>query len=280
MKYLVKKYAHIHKCKYIPSAWFIESNVFVLFVVCVIYIMPLTCCVPGCRGNYRGTKEQPFEKVSVFKIPEDPDMRTKWTRMIPRENLCVNDRTVVCEKHFAPHFIIRVDTATRADGSILSVPRKIPKLAVDAYPSVFPNLPSYLSKEPAAKRKTPDSRRTEMDARDEQRFDDWLLKDKIVSFDELSTNLDQYIKDNYSDWIIAHTAEFICIYRIVLIDSPRITVAVRINTSLHVDVFRGELQLASTSLAWILGAECTVTCWSQLSTLLSHFSSVVDNDDE
>ena len=242
--------------------------------------MPLNCCVPGCRGNYRGTKEHPFERVSVFKIPDDPDMRAKWMRMIPRDNLIVNERTVVCEKHFVSHFIIRVDTSARADGSILSVPRKIPKLAVDAYPSVFPNLPSYLSEEPAVKRKTPDSRRTEMDVRDEQRFENWMFDDQIVNFDELSAKVDQYIKKDYSDWIISRTAEYICIYRMNLVDSPRINVALRIDASLHVDVFKGELQLASQSIAWVVGADCAVKCWSQLSTLLSHFSNVVDNDDE
>jgi len=49
----------------------------------------------------------------------------------------VTEHTVVCEKHFSPTFIVRVDSVTRGDGSVLSVPRKIPKLTVDAYPSFF-----------------------------------------------------------------------------------------------------------------------------------------------
>lgn len=44
--------------------------------------------------------------------------------MIPRENMCMNERTVVCEEHFFHNFIIRVDTATRAYGSTSTVPRK------------------------------------------------------------------------------------------------------------------------------------------------------------
>jgi hypothetical protein len=115
--------------------------------------MPHHCCVPGCRGNYLATKEHAFEKVSVFHFPSDPQMRGKWLRMIPRDNLVVGDQTVVCEKHFMPDFIIRVDTAKRADGSIVTVPRKTPKLTVDAYPSISPNLPSYLSTELPMKRK-------------------------------------------------------------------------------------------------------------------------------
>ena len=50
--------------------------------------------------------------------------------MIPHENLVVNERTVVSEKHFATHFTVRVDIAKCPDGSILSVPRKKPTLLI------------------------------------------------------------------------------------------------------------------------------------------------------
>src|SRR6218665_1910948 len=130
--------------------------------------MPDKCCVPNCRGNYRATKEHTMEKVSVFGFPTDPERCAKWVRMIPREDLEVNDRTVVCEKHFVPEFIIRVDSATRADGSILTVPRKNPKLASDAYPSLFPNNSSYLSSKPPKKRKSPAARIDEKTERDHE----------------------------------------------------------------------------------------------------------------
>ena len=87
--------------------------------------MPQKCCVPNCHGNYHKTKEH-AEKVSVFRFTSDPELCTKWVRMTPREGLEVCDKTVMCEKHFVLEFIIRVDTATRADGSIVTVPRKNP----------------------------------------------------------------------------------------------------------------------------------------------------------
>ena len=242
-------------------------------------IMPLNCCVPGCRGNYRGTKEHPEEKVSVFRFPNDSELRAKWIRMIPRENLQVTENTVVCEKHFFLDFIVRVDCITRDDGSVLSVPRKIPKLTVDAYPSVFPNTPSYLSEEPAKKRKTLDSRRAEVDVRDEVRFQDWLSNDKICDFNGLSQKLDSHIMD-YSDWIISRSSEYICIYRVELTHTPRIIVAIRIDRVLHVDAFKGELKLDSHLLEWILGKDCIIGCWSQLSLLLSHLSGLVDKDSD
>jgi hypothetical protein len=59
-------------------------------------------------GNYWGSKEHPtVEKVSVFKFPDDASIREKWLRRIPRENIPLNDKTVVCETHFVDQFIIR-----------------------------------------------------------------------------------------------------------------------------------------------------------------------------
>jgi hypothetical protein len=110
-----------------------------------IYIMPDRCCVPGCRGNYDATKECVEQKVSVFKFPDDPELRAKWLRMIPRQDYSITKNTVVCEKHFADEFIVKVDIVTRPDGTVLREPRKRPKLAKDAYPSIFPQTPSYLS---------------------------------------------------------------------------------------------------------------------------------------
>ena len=237
--------------------------------------MPDKCCVPNCRGNYLGTKEHTEEKVSVFGFPTDPERRAKWVRMIPREGLEVNDRTVVCEKHFVPEFIIRVDSATRADGSILMVPQKRPKLASDAYPSLFPNNSSYLS-EPPKKRKSPAARLAEQTARDNEGFLEWMQNDTISSYDELALKIDDFVKTiSNSHWITLHADNCLCLYTVDVVDKPRITTAIKIMRNLNVEVCRGESHVKSSSLGWILGKPCVLKCFSQLSSLLSHFSADV-----
>ena len=161
----------------------------------------------------------------------------------------------------------------------LSVPRKIPKLTADTYPSIFPNLPSYLSEEPAVKRKSPDRRRAEMDARDEQCFKQWLSKDKIQSFDDMSSKMDVYLQKDYSDWTALRSVEHICIYRMEIVDVPGIIASVRVDKSLHVDIFEGELQIDSAALKEALGSDSILTCWSQLSSILSQLSSLSDRGD-
>jgi hypothetical protein len=70
---------------------------------------------------------------------------------------------------------------------------KKPKLTENAYATIFPNTPSYLSSEPPRKRKTPVDRRQEMSQRDEQQFD-WMASDRIETFDEMSDKMDNFLK--------------------------------------------------------------------------------------
>lgn len=105
--------------------------------------MPSRCCVPGCTNNYGTSKKD--SNVSVFSFPKDQERRNHWLKCIHRECFVPSDHSVVCIDHFEEKFIIRIDTATRPDGSVLTVPRKRPKLSPDAFPTKFANQPKYLS---------------------------------------------------------------------------------------------------------------------------------------
>ena len=72
----------------------------------------------------------------------------------------------MCIKHFMSDYMVMMDQATRADGSILCIPRTISKLTDDAVPTIFNILPKYLLSQPAKKRKTSDDRRAELDFHD------------------------------------------------------------------------------------------------------------------
>jgi len=191
----------------------------------------------------------------------------------------VHDKTVVCEKHFSEQFIIRVDSVTRDDGSVLSVPRQRPKLIADAYPSLFPNTPSYLSSEPARKRRTPEDRLLDQSARDDQQFQQWLADDNICSFDVFDEKLAKFIADNGSPWSIIRSDGCICLCTVDLSDVPKIVCAIKVLRDLSVQVYRGQYSENFDSLKWLLGDELKLSCWSQLSSLLSHFSSCGDDVD-
>ena len=124
--------------------------------------MPIHCCLTGCRSNYTATMDQQCEISSALKFPEDPILRALWIKKMPRKNLEVYKRTVVCEKNFASQYIVRVDTVIQPDETILSVPRQCVKLTGDAISSYFPNTPAFLYSEPPKRRGSSDGRRAEM----------------------------------------------------------------------------------------------------------------------
>jgi hypothetical protein len=152
----------------------------------------MKCCVPGCQSNY--IKEAGY--VTAFKFPENAERRDMWLRKIPRNNVTVTGQTVVCVKHFEE----RTDTFVTSDGLVREIPRQRWKLADDAFPSIFPELPAYLSTPLPSKRKTPAERRTEIATRENLAVADWLSLDRIQNFAEFVSGIATRLTDNLVDW--------------------------------------------------------------------------------
>ena len=64
-----------------------------------------TCCVPACKSNYK--KGDVYEPM--FKIPESGPEREAWLKKIPRKDWDSSRTSFVCEKHFQPPDVLRVD---------------------------------------------------------------------------------------------------------------------------------------------------------------------------
>lgn len=153
------------------------------------------CCATNCDNNYDKAR-----KKSVFRIPKD--RRELWLSKIPRkftENLS-ETHTVVCEDHFQEKFLKRTITKRKSDGIFVTEPRPRPLLTKDAYPSIFPNCPAYLSEPKTVRRRCPDDRNKEIDARDDEQFQLHLQNDKIENFENFSQNFNSHIRSD-SGWI-------------------------------------------------------------------------------
>ena len=74
---------------------------------------------------------------------------------------------MVCAKHFVERDIIREDDYRLPDGLLQKVPTKT-RLKLNAVPSIFPNLPNYLSKTVPVPRKSPAERTKVMQDRSDQ----------------------------------------------------------------------------------------------------------------
>ncbi|BFZ14274.1 hypothetical protein BsWGS_17314 [Bradybaena similaris] len=156
--------------------------------------MPCKCCVPGCRSNYRGQ-----EYISMFTFPTDPDLKDKWLELIGQKDYIVKKNSLVCAKHFEPHFIV---TANPVKGTSLSTPRTRVKLQKDALPTIFPPVSSPSSFELFRKRKI--IRKGTEDTSDAENS---LIKDSVVSFRSLCKEIDSHIQQWMSKSNPAVTSE-------------------------------------------------------------------------
>ena len=102
--------------------------------------MPNKCSAPGCKGNYSSTDGY----VTVFKLPLEQELRSKWINALHLENIHAN--TFVCEKHFRNEDISRTySVPSGPNASLQEFPRKLPILHKDAVPCFLPSCPKYLS---------------------------------------------------------------------------------------------------------------------------------------
>lgn len=229
--------------------------------------MPRKCCVPGCTSNY---KSSAGKYINVFSFPKDLHKRGQWLRAIHRDNYEPGSTAVVCIKHFCEQHIVREDTATRSDGSILVVPRKIPKLTEDACPSIFPNLPSYISSEPAPKRKDPEKRRGEMLERDEGEFSKWLEDDVISDFPNFKSRVRDMKLDGFTVIINDNDVNLL---KIDTTEIPKIVVALKINSHFIIHVSHNNITIPNYKFKWVLGKEMIVDKWSKFDALVSHLNA-------
>lgn len=107
------------------------------------------CYAPGCSTGYARTNSA--KKLSLFKAPADPERRCTWERNLHRADKPLTTDCAVCELHFEQRFIVR-DYVHRINGEEVRIPRGTPTLTPDAVPTILPNLPAYLSKQPTPKR--------------------------------------------------------------------------------------------------------------------------------
>lgn len=230
------------------------------------------CCVPGCDSNYKRKHGSP-KKTSCFEFPKDEIQREKWIRKIPREDLKVTKYTVVCEKHFLEEDIIRFDTLPGKDGHPdIHVPRTRVKLRVGACPSIFPNLPSYLTSIPPPQRTSPETKRRKICDREEEKFNDFLEMDKIDSFLDFKDNFLGFLKKlKYNISTISEESSVI-LYLTDFSDTDGLSIhfSIRITKDLICDLWCKNVNVAERDCEWIIPKK-RLHRWSQLENILSHY---------
>ena len=109
--------------------------------------MPI-CCAPGCDSGY----DHHTNNVSFHRFPSDVEKSAKWVRRIHRENFTPTTHSRVCSKHFAASDYIDQRSDSNSSRNRGKLQRR--RLKPDAYPTIFPNLPSYLTTSSNVERST------------------------------------------------------------------------------------------------------------------------------
>ncbi|GBM88223.1 hypothetical protein AVEN_206343-1 [Araneus ventricosus] len=201
--------------------------------------------------------------------------KKQWVKSINRANFIPSSTAVVCIQHFSSQFIIKEDRIVRDDGSELVVPRKIWKLTNDAYPSIFPNQPSYLSHEPCTSKKSPSERITALKLRDEQNFAEWCTNDTVNSFEIFQ---ETYAKKLGDGWLNIRTDNFVLCYRLDINQCPSIVVSMKIYKDLTVEIWHDSVLLKTKSYHFILGEHNKCDQWTKFDSLLSWLAAFKPND--
>ncbi|GBM25291.1 hypothetical protein AVEN_45921-1 [Araneus ventricosus] len=184
------------------------------------------CCVLGCNSHYNNTDND----VSLFTFPKDAKRKNQWVKSINRADFIPSSTAIVCIKHFSSQFIIKEDRVVRHDGRELVISRKIWKLTNDAYPSIFPNQPSYISHEPSTSRKSPSEWITALKLRDEQNFEEWCTNDTVNSFEIFQ---ETYAKKLGEVWLNIRTDNFFLCYRLDINQCHSIVISMKICKDLY-----------------------------------------------
>ncbi|XP_023216109.1 uncharacterized protein LOC111618768 [Centruroides sculpturatus] len=215
-----------------------ESILTVVITSRMNYQMPQRCCVTGCKSNYSST-----EYTTVFSFPKSQEMIK--------------------------------DKVKRDDGSWLIVPRLKPKITEDAYPSIFPNCPAYLSRKPPAKRKAGDDRRKELFECDNQQFREWCQKDIIKSLADLKDGISNHVANS---WLYLFDTEYVLLYKITMSDIPQVTHAIKLFQNFDICIYFNGTQLDNKNFKWLLGSEKKCDQWTKFEALLSHLQGYNKNE--
>lgn len=197
--------------------------------------MPFKCCVPGCKSGYASQKTDihPAAKISFHRFPLKDFLKNQWLRKIPRK-FTPSSNSRVCSLHFTSADFIdsRYDKDTRR--RIARGDRKRKTLRDDAVPSIFPNLPSYLSSTPTTARdtsSTAEGRRQKQSAKFESEAKMFLEGDNVNSISDLKSNLQTYIIPNGFHVLIEDQS--LLIVKLVYNDNiPTVTSALKINSDM------------------------------------------------
>lgn len=203
--------------------------------------MPYKCSVKGCRSNY----DSMSEKVSLFQLPTDLEMKAKWLSRI-QLNSKVTSFSRVCIKHFKPQDI--ADSTRRCTLKPCAVPNTLNGDESSETKEDFDICQESLTEDP-----------TEIED-----------ADLIKGFAQFCEGIKGMQVD---DWHIYMKADGVCLYRLNSdedFSEVEMTFKILINKHMRMKLCSKISESDTEELNWIL-KDCHLQSWSQLIDILAHY---------
>ena len=162
--------------------------------------MTKKCSAPGCRSGYDSEKKNNDTSVSaikLFEFPKNEERRKLWISKVPRANWIPSKYAYLCELHFREEDFQheRGDTNTTRQEANEGKPVVRKRLKHVAFPTVWPNCPSYLTAKPVNQRKTTvatvEAREKKEKTAKEAELKDERARDHFSNLDELEIKVDK-----------------------------------------------------------------------------------------
>ena len=188
-----------------------------------ICIMFNKCSVFGCFTNFQG-----HDAGTVFGLPNNEDLKSRWLKFINRSDLDPTSSFIfVCEKHFENKYFNKNNPQRiRLIKKLNPVPTIYPEKISAITPSLLPNI-SQPRKPPTQRIYQPDEINS-----------DSYKKLQINDFSSVNAYLLKYLSD---DCCCSMYDDHVCIvfFKMVKNDRsiPEVTECIRVDHELHVQLF-------------------------------------------
>ncbi|RZC41330.1 hypothetical protein BDFB_008625, partial [Asbolus verrucosus] len=152
--------------------------------------------------------------------------------------------------------------------SKLCLPREKLLLKKDAYPSIFPNLPSYLSEPTPIKRKDPSRRFSNyVERKNIKQEEQQVLQDQINNLQEVLFKMEN---SKLTEWITKATKDCIYFFKINFNENiPKLTKTVILKSNLFVRIIFNDVDIDTRKYEYLLGAQLLCDTYSKLENLLN-----------
>lgn len=245
--------------------------------------MPNKCVAFGCTTGYDSSNNVGLDtKTTLHSFPKDQALFDKWVKAISREDFKPSKHSRVCSLHFLPSDFVEKRQDSNVTRKKHQRKAELHKryLKEDAIPSIFHNVPSYLSENSVKRRTT--TKATASSRREHEEIELGLLNASFKVADDISALTLAEIEQRLSSETTRPTGfrtaildERLIIYLLAMQNSvPVVLAAVTVDSNLTLSLSNnGQLVAASQCKDIVSGKLKTM---SQLINVMARVKSWVE----